>query len=169
MSPSCACCWTAWAKSCSSCSEGAGARPPRLTRSCSAAHAAAARSTEGALATYEDLFTFGAPKFIVPAVPDYNEAVDYTQLTFRAHVDAFLEEVRQQCRLPQLRSYLNLYSAISLEKLATLYNHGRDSEDKTPDASLDAVRCVVSGAACPVPGGWLTTHPFARAGSSCCA
>ncbi|RKP34077.1 RNA polymerase I-associated factor PAF67-domain-containing protein [Dimargaris cristalligena] len=61
------------------------------------------RGGEEALRTFEDLFLYACPKFITPS-------------QFQATV--FLSEARYQILIPTLRSYLKMYSAMGMEKLA---------------------------------------------------
>lgn len=70
-------------------------------------------------AVYDELFSYACPKFITPSVPNYDEAlVNYNQDAYRLQLKLFLSEVRQQQLLSGLRSFLKLYTSISMEKLA---------------------------------------------------
>lgn len=71
-------------------------------------------------AVYDELFSFACPKFITPSAPNYDEPlVNYNQDAYRLQLKLFLSEVRQQQLLSSIRSFLKLYSAIPIVKLAT--------------------------------------------------
>lgn len=70
---------------------------------------------------YDNLFRDACPKFVTSTPPAYDQPTANTnQLAFRAQLNTFLQEVRSQQALPQLKQYLLLYSSISLSKLAGL-------------------------------------------------
>ncbi|CAN6456501.1 unnamed protein product [Victoria cruziana] len=72
-----------------------------------------------AYALYDELFSYACPKFN-PAVPDYEEAlVNYNQDAYRLQLKLFLYEVKQQQLLSGVRSFLKLYTTISIGKLGT--------------------------------------------------
>jgi translation initiation factor 3 subunit L len=79
-----------------------------------------ARMGRGDESAYEDLFSFACPKFVSPCAPDYDspssEAAN--QEAYKLQLRLFLNEVRQTAQLPTIRTYLALYSAIELSKLA---------------------------------------------------
>ncbi|CAM9213116.1 unnamed protein product [Heterosigma akashiwo] len=83
-------------------------------------HGERARALEagGDAQPFEDLFVPAAPKFIVPSVPDYGQPVNFAQDAVKQQLRLFLEDVTSQLHLPKIRSYLKLYSTLSLEKLA---------------------------------------------------
>ncbi|KAI5069046.1 hypothetical protein GOP47_0015347 [Adiantum capillus-veneris] len=70
-------------------------------------------------AVFDELFSFACPKFITPSPPNYDELVNYNQDAYRLQLKLFLSEVRQQQLLSSIRSYLKLYSAIPISKLAS--------------------------------------------------
>eukprot|EP00252_Welwitschia_mirabilis_P004000 TRINITY_DN1412_c0_g1_i1.p1 TRINITY_DN1412_c0_g1~~TRINITY_DN1412_c0_g1_i1.p1 ORF type:complete len:528 (+),score=66.80 TRINITY_DN1412_c0_g1_i1:200-1783(+) len=77
------------------------------------------RMQRGDEAVYDELFSYACPKFITPSVPNYEEPlVNYNQDAYRLQLKLFLSEVRQQQLLSSLRSFLKLYTSISIEKLA---------------------------------------------------
>lgn len=67
----------------------------------------------------DELFQYGCPKFVSPVAPDYdapdNEEV---HMPYKTQLKMFKREVQQQSMLPTIRSYLKLYSSLSIEKLA---------------------------------------------------
>jgi len=86
---------------------------------------------------YEDLFIFACPKFVSPAVPDYGQATTSAaaaaassaggaggsggptgQDAYKLQVGQFMNEMSQQQTLRKLRSYMKLYTSISVGKLA---------------------------------------------------
>ncbi|XP_031474258.1 uncharacterized protein LOC116246492 [Nymphaea colorata] len=73
-----------------------------------------------AYALYDELFSYACPKFITPSVPNYEEPlVNYNQDAYRLQLKLFLYEVKQQQLLSGVRSFLKLYTTISIGKLAT--------------------------------------------------
>jgi len=82
-------------------------------------HADKARAMDqGREEPYVELFVQAAPKFIVPSIPDYSQPINYSQDNIKLQLRRFKEEVGQQLQLPKIRSYLKLYSTISMGKLA---------------------------------------------------
>ncbi|XP_068652947.1 uncharacterized protein [Aristolochia californica] len=77
------------------------------------------RYDDEAFALYDELFSYACPKFITPSAPNYDEPlVNYNQDAYRLQLKMFLYEVKQQQLLSSVRSFLKLYSTISIEKLA---------------------------------------------------
>jgi|EP00161_Ancyromonas_sigmoides_P008128 translation initiation factor 3 subunit L len=82
-----------------------------------------ARMQRGEEAVFEELFTYSCPKFIIPSAPDYDSAPANTgQDAYRHQLRLFVSEVKQQLVLPTIRSYLRLYTSISVPKLAGFLN-----------------------------------------------
>ncbi|ONK80237.1 uncharacterized protein A4U43_C01F15420 [Asparagus officinalis] len=78
------------------------------------------RYDDEAYAVYDELFTYACPKFITPSVPSLEEPLaNYNQDAYRLQLKLFLYEVKQQQLLASARSFLKLYSTISVGKLAT--------------------------------------------------
>ncbi|KAL8171668.1 hypothetical protein V2J09_023472 [Rumex salicifolius] len=78
------------------------------------------RSDDDALSHFDELFSYACPKFITPSAPNYDEPlVNYNQEAYRLQLKLFLYEVKQQQLLVGLRTFLKIYSTISLSKLAT--------------------------------------------------
>eukprot|EP00245_Coleochaete_scutata_P009099 TRINITY_DN292_c0_g2_i1.p1 TRINITY_DN292_c0_g2~~TRINITY_DN292_c0_g2_i1.p1 ORF type:complete len:533 (-),score=111.36 TRINITY_DN292_c0_g2_i1:296-1894(-) len=71
-------------------------------------------------ATFDELFSYACPKFITPAPPDFDLApVNYNQEAYRLQLRMFLMELRQQQLLAGIRSFVKLYTTISIPKLAS--------------------------------------------------
>ncbi|RVX17578.1 Eukaryotic translation initiation factor 3 subunit L [Vitis vinifera] len=78
------------------------------------------RYDDEAFALYDELFSYACPKFITPSAPVYEEPlVNYNQEAYRLQLKLFLYEVKQQQLLSGVRTFLKVYSTISLGKLAT--------------------------------------------------
>lgn len=71
---------------------------------------------------FEALFEKGCPKFIVPSIPNFAEQVNTSHDAHRRQVDLFLKHAMQQSSLAKIRSYLKLYTAMSVSKLARFNN-----------------------------------------------
>lgn len=78
------------------------------------------RLRQGELQAFEDLFNYACPKFISPAPPDYDAAEDTNMEAPRLQTKLFMRVVRSQLVLPEVRSYLKLYTTIEIGKLAAL-------------------------------------------------
>jgi translation initiation factor 3 subunit L len=78
----------------------------------------------GTYEAFEELFTFNCPKFVSAAPPDFEKfggGVDYDYAeAHKRQANLFLQEVRQQQALPTIGSYMKLYTAIEIGKLAQL-------------------------------------------------
>mmetsp|Transcript_359 Transcript_359/g.453 ORF Transcript_359/g.453 Transcript_359/m.453 type:complete len:577 (-) Transcript_359:338-2068(-) len=83
-------------------------------------HGDKARAMEagGDITPFDELFMVAAPKFIVPSVPDYSQPINFSQDAIKQQMRLFREDVTNQLHLPKIRSYLKLYSTLSLEKLS---------------------------------------------------
>jgi translation initiation factor 3 subunit L len=74
---------------------------------------------------YEDLFIYACPKFISPAVPAYEDALTKESTSahdaaYKLQVNHFMNEMSNQQTMMKLRSYMKLYTSISVEKLGRL-------------------------------------------------
>lgn len=77
------------------------------------------RWDDEALADFDELFSYACPKFITPSIPNYDEPLgNYNQDAYRLQLKMFLYEVKQQQLLVGVRTFLKVYSTISLGKLA---------------------------------------------------
>lgn len=79
-----------------------------------------ARMRAGEAQAFEDLFSYASPKFISPAPPNYDIVTDSNLDAPKLQTRLFMAEVKQQLLLPEIRSFLKLYSTIEIEKLAQL-------------------------------------------------
>jgi translation initiation factor 3 subunit L len=78
------------------------------------------RYDDEAFTIYDELFSYACPKFITPSPPSFVEPlVNYNQDAYRLQLKLFLYEVKQQQLLSGVRTFLKVYSAISLAKLAS--------------------------------------------------
>ncbi|KAL5729192.1 hypothetical protein ACHQM5_002173 [Ranunculus cassubicifolius] len=78
------------------------------------------RYDDEAYALYDEAFSYACPKFITPSAPVFEEPlVNYNQDAYRLQLKLFLYEVKQQQLLSGVRTFLKLYSTISISKLAT--------------------------------------------------
>jgi len=85
---------------------------------------------------FEELFVYACPKFVSAAPPNYEEKDINTQEAHQRQVKLFLQEMRQQQFLPRIDSYMKLYTAIKMDKLAQLC-------DMDKDALRDQLMCVM--------------------------
>uniref|UniRef100_A0A7S3UZP3 Eukaryotic translation initiation factor 3 subunit L n=1 Tax=Aplanochytrium stocchinoi TaxID=215587 RepID=A0A7S3UZP3_9STRA len=67
---------------------------------------------------FEELFRYGCPKFITPSTPNYSNLEDRHREAYNLQLKWFLTEVRSQATLPEIRSYLKLYTSIPIMKLS---------------------------------------------------
>lgn len=81
---------------------------------------------------FEELFSFSCPKFVSPSSPDYdNLPASYNpQEAYRLQLKLFQQEVAQQKWLPTIRSFLKLYTTISIPKLAKLLEESDGESDE---------------------------------------
>merc|ERR1719161_797512 len=68
---------------------------------------------------FEELFSYACPKFVTAALPENLENFNQNEAHQR-QLHLFLQEVKQQKPLPTIRSYMKLYTAIKVSKLAQL-------------------------------------------------
>lgn len=81
-----------------------------------------ARLQRGEELCFEELFSYACPKFISASPPNMDAAADTLDVN-EAHNrqrNALLQEVKQQQFLPRIGSYMKLYTAIKMSKLAQL-------------------------------------------------
>ncbi|EGG13479.1 proteasome component region PCI domain-containing protein [Cavenderia fasciculata] len=78
------------------------------------------RMQKGEISVYEELFSFASPRCVGPVSP-YISGLNQTVFDpSRLQQALFIEEVQQQSLLTTIRSYITLYSSISIAKLASL-------------------------------------------------
>lgn len=75
---------------------------------------------------YEELFAQACPKFVSASNPPLESTTNAHLEALRYQQSLFLAEVKQQSRIPLLRSYLKLYSSIGMEKLASFLQCSED-------------------------------------------
>lgn len=78
------------------------------------------RLRQGEPQVFEEMFNYASPKFVNPAPPDYDTVEDTNMEAAKLQSRLFMEEVKAQLVLPDIRSYLKLYTTIEIEKLAKL-------------------------------------------------
>ena len=93
------------------------------------------RMALGEESSFEDVFSYACPKFILASPPPMDEDALPTNLALDAHqvqLGVFMTEVKQQLPLPTIKSYLKLYRSIGVDKLARF----NDVDDATLRAQL---------------------------------
>jgi len=69
---------------------------------------------------FRDHFGFACPKFISPAPTQYDQRTDQQWAEpYNKQIEVFMDEVQEQIHIPDVRSYLKLYTTLNIEKLAT--------------------------------------------------
>ena len=71
--------------------------------------------------SYTELFTFCAPKFVSPVIPNFHKTGP-TENVPKLQVNLFESEIASQSTYRELRSYLNLYTSIGVSKLTSFGN-----------------------------------------------
>ncbi|CAN8067375.1 unnamed protein product [Agarophyton chilense] len=94
------------------------------------------RMRQGELQLFGDLFSHASPKFISPAPPNYDAADDTNMEAPRLQSKLFIQVVKSQLVLPEVRSYLKLYTTIEIEKLGAFM----DVEAETFRSHLHALK-----------------------------
>ncbi|CAF0786069.1 unnamed protein product [Didymodactylos carnosus] len=68
---------------------------------------------------FRDHFGFACPKFISPSPTIYDQRTDHQWAEpFNKQIEVFMEEVQEQIYIPDVRSYLKLYTTLNIDKLA---------------------------------------------------
>jgi len=103
-----------------------------LTRSIRDKHGKQLTKIECGEDGYEDMFIFACPKFVSPALPDYSNLTDEGsgsggQEMYKLQVQQFRNEMQEQRELRKLRSYMKLYTSITIDKLAA-FNDVKEEE-----------------------------------------
>jgi len=76
---------------------------------------------KGDTVVFEECFSYSCPKFISPIPPNYDVPPANSHLDpFNLQLRMFMVEVQQQSIIPVIRSYLKLYTTMSIAKLASL-------------------------------------------------
>lgn len=97
---------------------------------------------DGDIKTYLELFEAACPKFIYVGIPDYGTQMNYNQEMYLRQVQVFMTEVEQNAAALKLRSYLRLYAAIEVDKLAR-FNDLSDSEFASKLISFQHKACQI--------------------------
>jgi translation initiation factor 3 subunit L len=74
------------------------------------------------------LFKKGCPRYLSPVPVDYSNPPegDLVQQTYEHQIQLFKNDVKQQCLLFTIRSYLQLYKSMSIAKLASFLDMSED-------------------------------------------
>jgi len=120
---------------------------------------------KGDEATFEELFTLACPKFINPATPNYaliledssKASANLATDALKAQTRIFLAEVKQQILIPTIRSYLKLYTTISLQKLASFLEVDEKDLKKTLACYKHKTRNLVWNGGAPLNGEWSSS------------
>mmetsp|Transcript_32903 Transcript_32903/g.86125 ORF Transcript_32903/g.86125 Transcript_32903/m.86125 type:complete len:521 (+) Transcript_32903:167-1729(+) len=81
------------------------------------------KGDEASIATFDDLFSKGCPRFIspTPVVAKHDDA-DAVNEPLMHQKRVFLADIRRSLSIPNIRSYLKLYSTMQLDKLASFFH-----------------------------------------------
>eukprot|EP00529_Nitzschia_sp_RCC80_P025626 CAMPEP_0113501414 /NCGR_PEP_ID=MMETSP0014_2-20120614/32942_1 /TAXON_ID=2857 /ORGANISM="Nitzschia sp." /LENGTH=539 /DNA_ID=CAMNT_0000396001 /DNA_START=88 /DNA_END=1707 /DNA_ORIENTATION=- /assembly_acc=CAM_ASM_000159 len=71
---------------------------------------------------YGELFVSCAPKFVSPCIPDFNSSVMPVENFYKQQVYLLEQEMKDQAKFRNLRSYLKLYTSITTSKLVKFGN-----------------------------------------------
>jgi len=111
-----------------------------------------AKMNNGETDAFADLFAFACPKFIatneiIKSTGSGEYAADpslsYNQEAYKKQLAVFVEEVQQRAPLPKLKSYLRLYTTISVQKLAHLMEVTEDELKKNLEVMREKSSNVV--------------------------
>lgn len=76
------------------------------------------RGGPDALAIFEELFNFAAPKFVSPSIPNFERpALNGAPAAY--HSKVFLAGIANSASAPSLKNYLNLYATMDVSKLSS--------------------------------------------------
>jgi len=83
---------------------------------------------KGDTSVFEECFSYSCPKFISPIPPNYDAPPANCHMEpFNLQLRMFMDEVQQQSIIPIIRSYLKLYTTMSIPKLASLSDLDEDT------------------------------------------
>mmetsp|Transcript_66828 Transcript_66828/g.159947 ORF Transcript_66828/g.159947 Transcript_66828/m.159947 type:complete len:523 (+) Transcript_66828:169-1737(+) len=86
---------------------------------------------------FEELFSYSCPKFVTGVAPNFDHPESFVQNeAHNRQLHLFLQEVKQQQSLPRIGSYMKLYTAIKISKLAQLC-------EMDEDGLRDQLMCVM--------------------------
>ncbi len=73
------------------------------------------------------MFHYACPKFLSPVPPSFDGVVDqYLMEPYHQQLKVFMDEVCQQILIPDIRSFLKLYTTLPIEKLASFIDKESD-------------------------------------------
>ncbi|RNA25873.1 eukaryotic translation initiation factor 3 subunit L, partial [Brachionus plicatilis] len=82
-----------------------------------------------------NMFHYACPKFLSPVPPNFEGVTDqYLMEPYNQQLKVFMDEVNQQLSISDIRSFLKLYTTLSISKLASFIN-------KTPDELKAILLC----------------------------
>lgn len=96
------------------------------------------KNGEQSLKVIEELFVFGAPKFISISLPNF-EIPELNIEAIHLHLNIFMMTVKNTVYNNLLKTYLNLYSSMELNKLLTFL----DSDEDVKIKDLDELKQVL--------------------------
>eukprot|EP01101_Sappina_pedata_P010266 TRINITY_DN6423_c0_g1_i1.p1 TRINITY_DN6423_c0_g1~~TRINITY_DN6423_c0_g1_i1.p1 ORF type:complete len:583 (-),score=303.57 TRINITY_DN6423_c0_g1_i1:115-1863(-) len=99
------------------------------------------RLQKGDESCFKDLFVLSAPRIITPTLPTEGSTQEKTKAA--QQMDEFLEEVREQTMISNLRSFLKLYSTLSLAKLVKFLEVDEETARKNLENAKKRARSVV--------------------------
>jgi len=96
-----------------------------------------ARLQRGEELCFEELFNYGCPKFVSASAPNFDNLENFNASeAHQRQLSIFKKEMKQQQFLPRIGSYMKLYTAIKISKLAQLC-------DMSSDDLRDQLMCVM--------------------------
>lgn len=108
---------------------------------------------------FKELFKGSCPKFVCPAPPDYsaNPVEHNHKSAYDLQLKRFMHEVRQQELIRTVRSYLKLYTTISISKLATFLDADEDALKTNLLCYKHKTRNLVWNGGPPLGGEWMSS------------
>ena len=97
-------------------------------------------NTAEALQIFDELFHKACPKFVSPVAPDYESTTDTHIESTKHQLNIFLQDVESQLLVPNVRSYLKLYTTLEVGKLSQLLDIGTDQPDMSAEEKLEECR-----------------------------
>lgn len=83
----------------------------------------------------QSMFHYACPKFLSPVPPNFEGVTDqYLMEPYNQQLNVFLDEVKQQLLISDIRSFLKLYTTLPIAKLASFI-------DKTPEELKSILLC----------------------------
>lgn len=100
------------------------------------------KDADESLPVFEELFRQACPKFISPAPPKLDGSSNPHAAT-ALQLRVFLAEVKQQSRVPIIRSYLKLYTTLRVDKLASFIADDASSSDSTTSSARSVMTALL--------------------------